>query len=164
MKGPMAAPETYEIVVGIDYSTLSELALQAALDTARDRNARVHVVAVAEGEGPRLPEELKADERQRFLDEAERTLQGYLARELARLESQGLHVDREKILDAVDVGDPAERILALAEEVHADLIIVGTHGRRGLEHFVLGSVAETVLRNARCPVLVMRPKSHAPQP
>lgn len=160
----MAATETYEIVVGIDYSALSTLALEAALDMARDRDARVHVIAVAEGEGPRLPEELKADGRQRFLDEAERTLENYLSRELAGLESQGVRVDRERILDAVDVGDPAERILALAEAVRADLIVVGTRGRRGLEHLVLGSVAETVLRNARCPVLVMRPKNHAAQP
>jgi nucleotide-binding universal stress UspA family protein len=162
MKGAMAASETYEIVVGVDYSSLSALALGAALDIASSRDARVHVIAVAQGEGPRLPEELKADEREHFIDEAQKTLEAFLTRELAGLERPA-RVNREQILDSVDVGDPAERILALAEEVHADLIVVGTTGRRGLEHLVLGSVAETVLRNAHCPVLVVRPKSHAAQ-
>lgn len=160
MKSSMVGADAYEIVVGIDYSELSALALGAALNLASDRQARVHVIAVAEGEGPRLPEDLKAEELQRFVDEARRTLEHYLARKLAELERQGVQMDRERILDAVDIGDPAERILALSEKVHADLIVVGTHGRRGLEHLVMGSVAETVLRNAHCPVLVMRPKSH----
>lgn len=154
------AHQQYEIVVGVDYSTLSGMALSTALDMAQKRDARIHVIAVAEGEGPRLPEELKAGDRKRFLDQAQSTLERYLNRELETLASKGLAVDHDRILDAVDVGDPAERILALAEHVRADLIVVGTHGRRGLEHLVLGSVAETVLRNAPCPVLVVRPKSH----
>ena len=51
---------------------------------------------------------------------------------------------------------PAEEIVALATEVGADVIVVGTHGRRGVRRLVLGSVAESVVRLADCAVLVVR--------
>lgn len=154
----------FEIVVGIDYSDLGGLALTKALEMLTSRpDARVHAIAVAQESsmptgGPRLPVDLKSEAKQRFLDESRDTLERYLN---GRLE--GVEVDRGRILDSVDFGEPAERILALAHSVEADLIIVGTHGRRGMERLMIGSVAETVLRNAHCPVLVVREKNHAPE-
>ena len=56
---------------------------------------------------------------------------------------------------AVVVGQPAEAILEQAAAWHPDLIVMGTHGRTGLAHFLNGSVAEEVVRNARLPVLVV---------
>lgn len=53
-------------------------------------------------------------------------------------------------------GDPANEILRFAEETEADLLVVATHGLTGLSHLLLGSVAEKVLRQANCPVLVVR--------
>lgn len=53
-------------------------------------------------------------------------------------------------------GEAAEHILQLANKFKADLIVMGTHGRSGVEHFFLGSVAETVIRRASCPVLTVR--------
>ncbi|MXV15132.1 universal stress protein [Hufsiella ginkgonis] len=53
------------------------------------------------------------------------------------------------------VGNPTDEILATAEEWRADLIILGTHGRTGLDHFITGSVAEGVCRKAKCAVLVV---------
>jgi len=50
-------------------------------------------------------------------------------------------------------GDPAERVLETARGLEADLIVMGTHGRRGLSHLVLGSVAERVVRESLVPVL-----------
>ncbi|HET9620815.1 MAG TPA: universal stress protein [Kofleriaceae bacterium] len=58
------------------------------------------------------------------------------------------------------IGKPADEILQLAREIGADLILVGTHGRTGLAQLVLGSVAERVVREAECPVLVARPKTY----
>jgi len=55
------------------------------------------------------------------------------------------------------VGSPAVEILKAAAEAQIDLVIMGTHGRKGLEHMLLGSVAETVLKNTRLPVLVINP-------
>lgn len=63
-------------------------------------------------------------------------------------------------LDTWDVevagGDPADRIVRVARERGVDLIVMGTHGRTGLQHMLLGSVAETVVRKAPCPVLTVR--------
>jgi universal stress protein A len=56
----------------------------------------------------------------------------------------------------VVVGNPADAILRVAQERGVDLIVMGTHGRTGLKHVLLGSVAETVMRHATCPVLVTR--------
>jgi universal stress protein A len=59
------------------------------------------------------------------------------------------------------VGTPAEQIVAFAREHCCDLIVMGTHGRTGLGHLLMGSVAETVVRHAPCPVMVVRPEPHA---
>ncbi len=53
-------------------------------------------------------------------------------------------------------GDPAEEILRLSEAQHCDLVVMGTHGKTGLERYLTGSVAEEVLRKAVCPVLVVK--------
>jgi len=57
------------------------------------------------------------------------------------------------------VGTPWREIVELGSELSADLIVVGTHGREGLERILLGSVAQAVVRKASCPVLVVRPKT-----
>ena|SRR5689334_4363912 len=53
-------------------------------------------------------------------------------------------------------GDPRTEIQAVAAEINAELIVMGTHGRRGVSRLVLGSVAESLVRTARCPVLLIR--------
>ena len=61
-------------------------------------------------------------------------------------------------------GDPGDSIAAAAEAEHADLVVVGTRGRSGAERMLLGSVSDHVVRNAECPVLVVRPsKRHGPE-
>ena len=59
-------------------------------------------------------------------------------------------------LEFVVAGKPATEIVKAANEWPADIIVVATHGRRGLNHLLLGSVAEEVMRHAACPVLVVR--------
>jgi len=56
----------------------------------------------------------------------------------------------------LDVGDPFEQLMAIATDRRADLIVTSTHGRTGLEHLVMGSVAEKIIRHAPCPVFVAR--------
>lgn len=56
----------------------------------------------------------------------------------------------------VRLGDAAEEIESAAKEMKADMIVVGTHGRSGLKHLLLGSVAEHIVRHAPCPVLTVR--------
>ncbi len=59
-------------------------------------------------------------------------------------------------------GDPGDMIVEAAEAEHADMILVGSHGRGAVGRLFLGSVSEHVVRNARCPVLVVRPRSAPP--
>jgi nucleotide-binding universal stress UspA family protein len=59
------------------------------------------------------------------------------------------------------MGDPAEAIIQLAESENADLIVMGTHGRRGLTRLLMGSVAEAVVRRAKCPVLTVKQPAKA---
>jgi len=59
----------------------------------------------------------------------------------------------------VTTGDPGGEVVHLAEQIGADLIVMATHGRRGLRRFLLGSVAERVVREAPCPVLTIKPKA-----
>jgi nucleotide-binding universal stress UspA family protein len=71
-----------------------------------------------------------------------------------------LHDTKEQCLGCtgqVINGEPVEKIVEVAEEKDADLIIISTHGAKGLEKILLGSVAERVLKRAHCPVLIMNP-------
>jgi nucleotide-binding universal stress UspA family protein len=61
----------------------------------------------------------------------------------------------------VDVGRPSHTILARADELKPDLLVIGTHGASGFEHLVLGSVAENVLRQAVCPVMTVPPRARS---
>jgi nucleotide-binding universal stress UspA family protein len=84
----------------------------------------------------------------------------------ARLEAEELlsraAVDsRQKVEVHVLEGLPTDAICTLAEKIGADLIVMGTHGREGLSHFLLGSVAERTLRRAPCPVLTVRSRHAA---
>jgi Universal stress protein family len=59
----------------------------------------------------------------------------------------------------IEEGSAAKTIVEHAATIHADAIVMGTHGRSGLEHMLLGSVAEAVARAASCPVLTVRPEA-----
>ena len=76
--------------------------------------------------------------------------------ELKKLADQHLHGHHCAIV--VKKGDPANMIKAAAQEVGSDLIVMATHGRRGITHIVMGSTAEKVVREAPCMVLTIRPE------
>ena len=56
------------------------------------------------------------------------------------------------------MGDPGAEIIQASKRLHTNLIVMATHGRKGLRHLILGSVAEQVIREAPCPVLAVKPK------
>ena len=78
---------------------------------------------------------------------AERSMSEFMANNFEEVEARGVVV----------VGYAAEEIMAMAEKEQADLIIMGTHGRKGIDRILFGSVAEKVVTNATCPVLTIRP-------
>jgi nucleotide-binding universal stress UspA family protein len=65
-----------------------------------------------------------------------------------------------KVVQAVVEGSPKVEIARYARTHEIDLIVLATHGRSGLAHVLIGSVAESVVRTARCPVLTVRPEGH----
>ena len=65
---------------------------------------------------------------------------------------------QSSVVEFIPVGTPSEEIVKAAEEWSADLLVIGSHGRRGMQHALLGSVAETVMRHAPCPLVVVRTK------
>lgn len=71
---------------------------------------------------------------------------------------EGAVADSSKLVCAVRVGDSVREITQYADEHQIDLIVIGTHGRTGLSHLLIGSVAEKVIRLAKCPVLSVHPK------
>ena len=68
-------------------------------------------------------------------------------------------MDRIKTTTMVDIGEPVAKILEHVASLPADLVVIGTHGATGFEHLMLGSVTETILRKARCPVLTVPPRA-----
>ena len=75
---------------------------------------------------------------------------------------QRLGLNPAEVNTIIRQGDTKQTVLKVADELDADLIVMGTHGRRGLSHALSGSVAEAVLRQSRCPVLTVRSPKYGP--
>jgi nucleotide-binding universal stress UspA family protein len=132
------------ILLPTDFSDHSDYALKLACALARDYRASLVLLhvgppATALAHAALLPvlatrhEELRQQLRQLVPADAK------------------LHVEPR-----VEQGDPAAEILRVAQETHADLIVMGTHGRTGIGRLLMGSVAELVLRQAVCPVVMVK--------
>ncbi|HEX6275453.1 MAG TPA: universal stress protein [Polyangiaceae bacterium] len=155
----------YVIVVGIDYSETAELALDKALELAAERpGAEVHVVHVLATNLPALSPELaviNAGVTLPTLEEAAERLESYVAGKVLAFGAaySGPARTAPRVVPHLRVDVPTSEIAELAIDLEADLVIVGTHGRRGLARLTMGSVAEATVRLSPCPVLVMRPKA-----
>jgi nucleotide-binding universal stress UspA family protein len=136
-----------KILVPIDFSPCAEYALDYACELAAKLGARVHVVnAVADT----LPELAAA-----ITDQAVAALHRNNAAKLAALvEPRRAVASFGEIAVVEDTARDA--IVNAARALHVDLIVMGTHGRRGLSRVLIGSVTEDVVRRAPCPVLAVR--------
>ena len=141
------------VLVAFDFSETSKHALSYGRNLARAFGGRLHILHVADvistsaaqfyPEGPGDPE---AKAAQLALSQMHDVLAA----------------------EGIDIANPVVRVSAnaagtivdYAKEVHADIIVVGTHGRTGVSRLLMGSVAEHVVRSATCPVLVVRPHEH----
>jgi universal stress protein A len=144
------------VLVPTDFSPTSELATQYAIDIAPP-GASIHVLHVVDDAGllASYPEGQFVDFvklRAELMADAERNLEEAMTRFAA---------PQAVVTTEVVMGRPVAQIVATAKTRHADLIVMGTHGRGAIAHLVLGSVAERVLRAAHCPVLAVRDDSRA---
>lgn len=139
------------IVVGVDFTEVGDHALDESIRYAMkiDQSELHPVFVIAE------PTKRKLGEAERHLEEGRDALR---ARVLERCEATGQRFDQEVVFHVRLGDDPAAAIHQVAVDVDADLICVGTHGRRGLSKMLLGSVAQELVRTARIPVMVARPK------
>ena len=140
------------ICCGIDFSAHSRLAMDQAAELARMYEADLVLVHVHETPSPGSGGVLLSP------PELFTKLHGDAARELEAWRRQAEFLADRPVRSILLSGDSAAEILRFARDELAQLIVVGTHGRTGLKHLVLGSVAERVLRHADCPVLVVRGK------
>jgi nucleotide-binding universal stress UspA family protein len=148
----MPSADWKRVLCPIDFSDASRAALETAVDLARRQGGSVTLLHAYPVPGYTVPDgsfvasakmmEELADQAKRHLDE----WRGIAA----SLGMTGVEV-------VTAVGEPAHEILQYAREHGTDLIVVGTHGRTGLQHALMGSVAERVVRKAPCPVLTVRP-------
>jgi len=141
------------LLVPTDGSELSEAAIQAAVQFAKSIKARVtgfyampkfHILAY----GP----EIVSDTRQEFAKDCKAHADRFLA--VVVLAAKGADVPCEIVLQTSD--QPYEAIIATATEMGCDLIMMASHGRSGVQAFLLGSETQKVLTHSKIPVLVFR--------
>jgi nucleotide-binding universal stress UspA family protein len=148
-------PRTIQVVVAFDFTPSSEHALERAIDVAvRAPRHLLHVVTVGT-HGRATVGSTYGDVYESSADRLHRAVHDRVVEALVERMAPDIefHVHAR-------IGKPEPEILGLAEDIGADLIFIGSHGRVGLERFLLGSVSERVVREARCPVMVVRPKSY----
>ena len=150
-----------KILVPLDGSVLAEKVLPHAVALAKGSGAEVTLVTVVElslGVGAAKLEAFpQAAAEQKMAIRAE--AMGYLQKVQRNLKDQGVGVTV-----AVLEGDVASQIIAYAEQKAFDLIAMATHGRSGIDRFVMGSIAEKVVRSTIAPVLLIRAIPVVPRP
>lgn len=163
MATPSAEAKAYVIVVGVDFSEASELAVHRAFELAAEQaRAEVHLVNVVQTYGPQVAYEMPMDASALTVlsvAEARERFKTYADQALARFAAQNPEKRAPRAFTHVRFDSIADEIAQIAADLEADLVVVGTHGRRGLSRVLLGSSAEATVRLAPCPVLVVRPKA-----
>jgi nucleotide-binding universal stress UspA family protein len=143
--------ETFDrILAPVDFTGCSERSLQMALALAREYGAHLsilHAYDLPVGETPLFPSRLSAE-----------TLEDFEQREESSLETFLDHFDLEGVecTEQLRVGVPHRTIREVADEENSDLVVMGTHGRRGFERLFLGSTTSKMLRDPPCPLLTLR--------
>jgi nucleotide-binding universal stress UspA family protein len=148
---PQVEVTTMKILHPTDFSECAAKAEAMAVDLASKLDGEIVLLQVLV-ETPLYGEGLlNMPTVQRVYDAQRRWSEEALDARANDLRQRGIKASRR-----VQTGAPSEEIVKIAEEERADLIVMGTHGRAGLNHLLLGSVAERVVRLATCPVLTVR--------
>ena len=140
------------ILAPSDISSLSLPAIRYALEIGLERNAEVIIYHVIESEYAGFGDGDPNDPAMALVPQQKKRLNEFVRNNFAD------YLNKVKITEWVECGLPYEKIVAKAGHVHADLIVMSTHGRTGLEQLILGSVTAKVVARAACPVLSIKPK------
>jgi nucleotide-binding universal stress UspA family protein len=145
-----------QYLIATDLTEASEPAVQAGLALARRLGAAATLLHVTAPARPPRPPYVPLDEREeafyREIAERERAA----ARRILDERVEPYRAEGASIETLVLAGDPVEVILSILNSGRVELLVTGTHGRTGLAHALIGSVAERCMREAPCPVLTVR--------
>jgi nucleotide-binding universal stress UspA family protein len=140
------------IVVGTDGSETAEQALRQASDLARSTGAEVHIVSAYEpASGAHIGGDVPEAERTTWMVGPDVQVDTVLDNAAGALHARGVESEVH-----ARKGDPAAALLEVADEVGADMIVVGNKGMTGAKRFLLGSVPDKVSHHASCSVLIVR--------
>lgn len=137
-----------KVLIAVDESPIAAHAADVGVDLAQSLGAEVGLIYVVDSRGLTAPESGVSADRLAALAEQDgkRLVAGFRQRIPLQVTA----------LEFVQIGQPAAEIVEAAKQWPADLIVVGSHGLRGITRALLGSVAEGIMRHAPCPVLVVR--------
>ncbi|MBI1940760.1 MAG: universal stress protein, partial [Acidobacteria bacterium] len=139
------------ILCPLDFSEFSTKAYEYAQSLARHYEAKLILAHIVQPVFSAYPSYLYPD----MVNDIYHDLRAHAEEQLKQF-ATNRHRDGVKVVNEVREGAVTDTILALAQAEAVDLIVMGTHGRHGFDHMLLGSVTEKVLRKASCPVLAVR--------
>jgi nucleotide-binding universal stress UspA family protein len=146
-----------KILLATDGSREAGLALTTAADLAKSTNSELHVVYVfpIAGQTPPFPNPILArspEEMEHELEDAMHQAQSFLDKQVEKVKEEGVEVAESHLV----TGRADREIVHLSEEIGAGLIVMGSRGLGGVRRALMGSVSDSVVRHAHCPVLVVR--------
>jgi nucleotide-binding universal stress UspA family protein len=144
------------ILVATDGSEEAKLALTTAADLVKSTNSELHIAYVFPTAVQRpFPNPITgrpAEVLERELEEAMGQAQSFLDREVEQVKGEGVEVADTHLVR----GRPDRELVHISEEIDAGLIVMGSRGLHGVRRALIGSVSDSVVRHAHCPVLVVR--------
>jgi universal stress protein A len=144
-----------KILLPTDFSNYSAAATKYACELAKRFDAELHLLHTLETHLASTPTFGFGLDLPKYVTESKAAVEKSLAGVLDPQWAAG-----RTVVKAMVAGSPKVEIIAYARKHNIDLIVLATHGRTGLAHVLMGSVAESVVRTAPCPVLTVRPEGH----
>ena len=142
----------HNILVPVDGSETSQAAVEKAVEFAKAFGSKITVVQALVLDPYIAAEYISASQTNDLIERARTSIEESLAAAKAKFNEQGIEVET-KLLEGQVIH---REIIRAAEELHADLIIIGSHGRTGFKKLFLGSVAQSLLGESHVPVLIVR--------
>ncbi len=145
-----------KILVPVDGSDTANAALQEAIKLARSESTGLRIIHVADSSAAVWDSEFTPIDLEQIRESVRSFARGVLEQAQRTAREAGIEAET-RLIEMETPGQRVAKVIAEhAREWSADLIVIGTHGRRGIDHFLLGSVAEGVMRLSPVPVLLVR--------